>query len=272
LFNLSLDIGIHPWKDATVVILNKPNHPDYSQPKAYCPISLLECTGKLMEKIIAKRINTDIETHLLLSMSQFGSCPHHNAVDAIATLVYRIQATHSMGHAGALLLFDILGFFDSIHPSRITQILHDKGFPPNLCDWVFSFLTERRASLKLGPHLLNPFTLSTGTPQGSPLSPILSALYTSTLLSLADHWIYCDLTLYIDDGVIYTTSATTSAIHSFKQVLNWLHINSLSVNLAKSELMIFSPTRQPHLTGPKIWGTRYQHNTLQHNISTITSL
>ncbi len=26
---------------------------DYSQAKAYCPISLLECTGKLMEKIIA---------------------------------------------------------------------------------------------------------------------------------------------------------------------------------------------------------------------------
>jgi hypothetical protein len=54
IFNLSLDEGMHIWKHANVVILNKPLKPDYSVPKAYRPISLLECTGKLMEKIIAK--------------------------------------------------------------------------------------------------------------------------------------------------------------------------------------------------------------------------
>ena len=73
IFNLSLFLGIHPWKDATVVILNKPNCPDYSQAKAYCPISLLECAGKLMEKIVAKWINVDLAAHHLLPMTQFRS-------------------------------------------------------------------------------------------------------------------------------------------------------------------------------------------------------
>jgi hypothetical protein len=88
LFNHSLEVGTHPWKHVTVVMINKPNKPDYSAPKAYRPISLLECTGKLLEKIVAKQINRDIMTHDLLSMNQFGSRMQHCATDAVATLVH----------------------------------------------------------------------------------------------------------------------------------------------------------------------------------------
>jgi hypothetical protein len=75
------------------VILNKPNKPDHSLAKAYRPISLLECITKLLEKIVAKRVNTDIISADLLPMSQFGSQPQHNGIDAVATLVHKIQAT-----------------------------------------------------------------------------------------------------------------------------------------------------------------------------------
>jgi len=90
IFNLSIDLGIHLWKQAMVVVLNKPNHPDYSQPKVYHPISLLECMGKLLEKIIVKQVNIDIETNFLIPMMQFGLRPHHNTMDAIATLIHHI--------------------------------------------------------------------------------------------------------------------------------------------------------------------------------------
>jgi hypothetical protein len=93
LYNLCLDHGIHPWKTAMVIILNKPNKPDYSLPKAYQPITLMECMGKVLKQIVAKRINHNIEQFSLLSMSQFGSCPAHSTIDAVATLVHRIQAT-----------------------------------------------------------------------------------------------------------------------------------------------------------------------------------
>jgi hypothetical protein len=35
IFNLCLTTGTHLWNAATVVVLNKPQKPDYSQPKAY---------------------------------------------------------------------------------------------------------------------------------------------------------------------------------------------------------------------------------------------
>jgi hypothetical protein len=147
LLNLCLDTGYHPWKTTTIVMINKPQKPDYTIPKAYRPIALLECTSKLLEKIIAKRINNDIEQHDLLPMTQFGSRPKHNAIDTVASLVHKIQGTVATSHAGALLLFDISGFFDNVNPSRATEILWNKGFPPSVCTWTLSFLTGRTAAI-----------------------------------------------------------------------------------------------------------------------------
>jgi len=116
------------------VAINKPFKPDYSKPKAYRPISLMECAGKLLEKIVASRMNADIATHDLIPMTQFGSRPQHSTVDAIATLVHRIQATRMTKNIGALLLFDISGFFDNINPACTVQLFRNKGFPPSVCD------------------------------------------------------------------------------------------------------------------------------------------
>ena len=52
-----------------VVILNKLNKLNYSLAKAYHPISLLECIAKLLEKIVAKRVNANIISANLLPMS-----------------------------------------------------------------------------------------------------------------------------------------------------------------------------------------------------------
>ncbi len=198
-------------------------------------------------------------------------------MDAVATLVHCIQAMRDSGHAGALLLFDISGFFDNINPSWVTHILCNMGFPMPLCDWVLSFLTDRRASLKLGNHISAPFPLSHGTPQGLPLSPILSVIYTSTLLTLADSWELSDLTLYVDDGAIFATSATTvlaslTTVARFKQVLQWLSDNSLSADPTKTELMVFSWARPQNLIGGHIFGTRYRDSDATHRITTVTRL
>jgi hypothetical protein len=75
----------------------------------------MECVGKLLEKIVAKRINANIELFNLLPMSQFRSRPHYSTIDTVATLVHKIQGMQATSHAGTLLLFDISGFFDNIN-------------------------------------------------------------------------------------------------------------------------------------------------------------
>ena len=69
-----LDIGYHPkcWKQATGAILKKPAKRDYSVPKAYRVISLLNCLGKVSERILAQRLGYLAETTTLLHPTQIG--------------------------------------------------------------------------------------------------------------------------------------------------------------------------------------------------------
>ena len=54
------------------MILPKLNKPSYSDLRAYRPIRLLECTGKILEKIVASRLSFDIGKHDLVLFEQFG--------------------------------------------------------------------------------------------------------------------------------------------------------------------------------------------------------
>jgi hypothetical protein len=49
LYTTLLAVGYYPqaWRQSTTIVIPKPNKPDYSNPKAYRPIALLNCLGKL---------------------------------------------------------------------------------------------------------------------------------------------------------------------------------------------------------------------------------
>ncbi|TVY22080.1 hypothetical protein LHYA1_G009151, partial [Lachnellula hyalina] len=68
-------------------ILRKNNKPDYKQPSAYRPISLLNCLGKVSKRILAKQLAYLAETTLnLLHPSQIGGRLKKSAIDAGAML------------------------------------------------------------------------------------------------------------------------------------------------------------------------------------------
>ena len=76
LYSKLLELGYHPkpWKQATGVILKKPGKPpeNYSYPKGYRVISLLNCLGKVSERVLAQRLLYLAETTDLLHPSQMG--------------------------------------------------------------------------------------------------------------------------------------------------------------------------------------------------------
>ena len=256
LFDAALTLGHHPWHDAKVVVLPKPQRPDYSLPKAYRPISLLECCGKLLEKIVAKRFLSDINLYSLLPNNQFGSRDYHSAVDAAMCLAHQVEGALSAGHCAAVVLFDISGFFDNLNVDRLVSITQNLGFPSSICAWLRSFLTDRTIRLVFNGLTSDPSTISHGTPQGSPLSPILSALYTSPLLKITSStWSLRGLNTYVDDGAIVATSTThhsaaRQAAAGFEEVAKWLHQNGLMTDPDKTEFISFFKHRAPVTHGP----------------------
>ena len=251
-------MGHHPWRDAKVVPIPKPHKADYRIGKSYRPISLLECCGKLLEKIVAKRILLDANRFHLLPSGQFGSQDFHSVVDAAMCLTHSIQSCVKTGHVGALVLFDIQRFFDNLHVDRLVHLFSSLGFDTQLCEWVRSFLTDRRVTLTINGEESPALLLSHGTPQGSPLSPILSAIYLTPLLRLAESWKFHGLTTYVDDGSIFATGpthkiATDRAASALRSVTEWLSRNGLGIDMDKTEYISFQPPRAlPRYIGEQI--------------------
>jgi hypothetical protein len=68
----------------------KPNKDDYSQAKAWRPISLLSTLGKLLEAVVAERISFVVETYGLLPANHFGARKQRSAEQALLLLQERI--------------------------------------------------------------------------------------------------------------------------------------------------------------------------------------
>ncbi|KAI5115369.1 hypothetical protein M0805_007189 [Coniferiporia weirii] len=94
LFSACLCHGAHPWTSAVIVIIPKPNKPDPSLPHAFCPIALLECMGKLLEKIVATRLTFDCGHFNLVPTNQFGGRSCSSTIDAGLSLIHNIQVAH----------------------------------------------------------------------------------------------------------------------------------------------------------------------------------
>ena len=251
LLSACLKAGHHPrlWKEAIVCIIPKPNRADYTLAKNYRPISLLECLGKLLEKVVAKIVYSDMAKYALVPTTQFGGRNASSTLDAGLTLLHDIQAAHRSKLRAGLLLFDIQGYFDNINHDRLVQAFVNLGFAPELTSWCRSFLKDRTVKLKFNGKTSDPFDFVVGTPQGSPISPVLSTIYTSALLHKMKEWTNSSLGMYIDDGAIFACGSSWEEIETtmrdgYTTCLDWLTRAGLNAEPAKTELIFFRKPRE----------------------------
>src|SRR6201747_699630 len=179
IYSILLDQGYHPkaWKQATGFILKKPKKPDYSQPKAYRVIALLNCLGKISERILARRLSYLAETTNLLHISQIGSRLHKSAIDTALLLKNEVEVNKTNKLKTTTLFLDVKGAFDHVSKNRLIEVLVNLKLPLSLIKWVLSFMNDRILRLVFEDNIESFKPINTGIPQGSPISPILFLIY-----------------------------------------------------------------------------------------------
>lgn len=61
------------WKKAKLVLLPKPKKPtQLNEETKYRPVCLLNVLGKILENIINRRLNEELDDHGAISVNQFG--------------------------------------------------------------------------------------------------------------------------------------------------------------------------------------------------------
>ena len=86
-------------------------------------ISLLNCLGKISERILAKRLGYLAETTSLLHDSQIGRRLKKSAIDTGLLLANKVQENHLKGYKTSVLFLDIKGAFDHISKNQLLAIL-----------------------------------------------------------------------------------------------------------------------------------------------------
>src|SRR4029434_4548668 len=78
---------------------------------------------------------------------------------------------------------DFSSAFNTIIPALLQDKLSQLSVPDSTCRWITDFLSDRRQHVRLGQHIYISRTISTGSPQGCNLSPLLFFLYTNSCTS-----------------------------------------------------------------------------------------
>lgn len=177
-FAMLLKYGYHPvgWRTATRAILGK-GKKDTADPKSYRIISLLSCLGKVLERIIAKRLGYLAETSNLLDPSQIRGRLKKSAIDATLLLTNKVQENRRVGRKTSVLFLDIKSAFNHVADEQLLAIMARIGLPVNLLSWVRSFMRNRTLRCSFNGEIEDVSPIETGIPQGSPVSPILFLIY-----------------------------------------------------------------------------------------------
>ncbi|KAG0157694.1 hypothetical protein PDIDSM_4879 [Penicillium digitatum] len=142
LFNRCLALCHIPlaWKVAEVAMIPKVGKKDKSSVRSWRPIALLSCLSKGLERIIAKRIAWTALTHGVLSPQHAGALPKLSATDLVASFTHDAEMALSQNKQGA---------FDALLRRRLLKRMGEQGWPRELLLLVDSFLTGRKARVRL---------------------------------------------------------------------------------------------------------------------------
>ena len=190
--------GYHPpcLKHANGVILNKPGKPSYDTPASFRIIVLLKTISKILERVMTVRLSNIARKASLLHPNQCGSLPGLSTSDTCATLLHEVRTLQRPRWAVSTLFLDIKAGFDNINASKLRSLLLGKNIPSYMVDWVTSFLSERSCTLVFQGAPGTEAPVEVGTPQGSPISPLLFLIYFAPLHSTIPTGV---LLSYVDD-------------------------------------------------------------------------
>ena len=243
LFNASLATGIVPqsFKIARIIPVFKKG--DYRSLNNYRPISLLSIFNKLLEKLMYTRLINFLEQKCILYDKQFGFRSHHSTEHAILTITDKIQNAIENRNYSCGIFLDFSKAFDTVHHGILINKLEKYGIRGVAKDWFVSYLTDRQHYVSVNNIMSNFHKVNCGIPQGSVLGLLLFILYINDFHGCSDLF---DFHHFADDSNLFYENKNISVLESKinKELDNihvWLCANKLSLNIEKSNFVIFHP-------------------------------
>ncbi|KPJ08991.1 Retrovirus-related Pol polyprotein from type-1 retrotransposable element R1 [Papilio machaon] len=239
------------WKEAAVVVLRKPNKENYTHPKAYRPIGLLPIMGKILEKMLVRRVRW--HTAPMISRRQYGFMPQRGTEDSLYDMIQHIRAEVERRKLVVLVSLDIEGAFDNAWWPAVRCSLAATRCPVNLRRLFDHYFSERIVRVRYaGAEWTRRPTK--GCVQGSIGGPTLwNLLLNPLLVELEDMGIHCQA--FADDVVLMFSGDSSTEIQgganaALDHVRKWGVRNKLNFAPQKTKAMVI--TRKIKYDSPRL--------------------
>ena len=208
----------------------------------------------MFEKIMYDRMRDFIEKHSLLYSSQYGFRQAHSTQHAILDVVETIQTNMDKKLFSCGVFIDLKKAFDTVNHTILLDKLNYYGFRGIVNQWFSSYLSNRTQSTEIGSHISSKLNINCGVPQGSVLGPLLFLLYINDIQycsSKLQFFLFADDTnaLYAHKDLKTLELTVNAELHN---LYNWLTSNKLSLNIKKSNYVIFRPYQKKLNYDPQV--------------------
>ena len=203
--------------------------------------------GKLMEKMVAVRLNWFLESNKILADTQFGFRQALSTTNPILKLQSHIFEAFSRNQIVVSVFFDIKKAYDTTWRRGLVNDLHLLGIRGNLGFFLADFLRDRTLRVRLDSTLSGSYPMSEGIPQGS----VLSVLCFGIAINGIANCIPADINhnMYVDDICISKAASRPSAAvrqiqRTIDNMVRWASQKGFTFSSEKTVYMIFKRNRR----------------------------
>lgn len=228
------------WKESRVILIPKPNKPLHI-PSSYRPICVNSILGKVLERLVYNRLYHFLHINHLLHPKQYGFTHKLSTTAALVQIKSIILTEIKAQNKPIIISLDISNAFNTLWTPFVLQYLKRHNIPRNLYLLLQTILTDRTI---IYPTQSTPVSLHAplGSPQGSPLSPLLWSIMISSLLDLS-HPANVHIQAFADDITLVVAGKTrlqiqTLANKTLHMIHTWSNQHHITFNPSKCNFIL----------------------------------
>ena len=154
IFNYSMHTGYQPedWLKDIITPIPKPNK-DHTYPENYRPIAISSCVGRLLQKILANRLQDYCVRLGIFSKTQSGFQLNRSTIDAYLPLYHSILINQDINSLTQLLQTDFSKAYDRVwHNGLLFKLNKHLKIQGRIINWLNTFLKQRQTCVGKTPH------------------------------------------------------------------------------------------------------------------------
>ena len=129
--------------------------------------------GKIIEKVVHKRLLDTLESNHILVHNQGGFRRNNSTINLVATFTHEVYSAINNKEIAMATYIDFQKAFDTVDHEILVNKLETTGVRDHNLGWLSDYLTNRKQCTQVNGCYSKSNFITCGVPQGSILGPLI---------------------------------------------------------------------------------------------------